>query len=86
MQKICDRCGVSGVGKEVLDKMFYKRTKNPDGYDDVCKFCKRELLYEWRKNNPEKLREQKARRRKKLKELKLAQEKAREDNNEVPMP
>lgn len=64
MRKKCYRCG-----KIKLITEFSKDTRNPSGYKGCCKNCHNEYNKNWRKNNPEKLKERKRRYKEKHPEI-----------------
>lgn len=40
--KVCSKCGIEKKKRE-----FYKRSKNEDGYNSICKKCENERRNEW---------------------------------------
>jgi len=72
------------ICKEEKEKSeFTKKKTNKTGYRKTCKVCDKKKLYEWRKNNKEKLRDIGKRYYDKNKEkIKSTQKKWREENKE----
>jgi hypothetical protein len=55
IKKKCSKCGENKVVSD-----FSKCSKNKDGLRQYCKCCAKEYNKEYRKNNKEKIREQKS--------------------------
>jgi len=54
--KKCTCCG-----EEKLDYEFYKKTGCKNGVDSTCKKCQIKKSYQWKKDNPENLKQQQVR-------------------------